>query len=117
VCPFLSEVVIPCSWVGVVLVMDNSTLSVGDAADYLGVSVQTLRRWDNSGKLKSTRHPASRYRYYRLADLEPFKTRLYAAPADNADIGRLFQSAPFNIEGNDNLREPQRSASGSSANG
>jgi len=62
------------------------------------------------GKLKSTRHPASKYRYYRLGDLEPFRTRLYAAPADNADIGHLFQTAPFNIEGNEQLREPQQEA-------
>ena len=88
----------------------DATLSVGDAANYLGVSIQTLRRWDSSGKLKSTRHPASKYRYYLLADLEPFRTKLFAAPENNPDIGRLFQSAPFNIEGNDNLREPQQEA-------
>jgi superfamily II DNA or RNA helicase len=88
----------------------DATLSVGDAADYIGVSIQTLRRWDNSGKLKSTRHPASKYRYYLLADLEPFRTKLLAAPENNPDIGRLFQTAQANIEGNDNLREPQQEA-------
>jgi DNA repair protein RadD len=88
----------------------DTTLSVGDAADYLGVSIQTLRRWDNSGKLKSTRHPASKYRYYLLADLEPFRTKLLAAPENNPDIGRLFQTVQANIEGNDNLREPQQEA-------
>jgi hypothetical protein len=72
----------------------NTTLSVGDAADFLGVSVQTLRRWDSSGKLKSARHPASKYRYYALADLEPFRTQLFALPEHNAEIGRLFQAAP-----------------------
>jgi superfamily II DNA or RNA helicase len=86
----------------------DATLSVGDAADYLGVSVQTLRRWDSSGKLKSARHPVSQYRYYTLADLEPFRTKLLALPENNAEIGRLFQTAPFNIEGNSNLREPQQ---------
>src|ERR1700733_10479462 len=88
----------------------DSTLSVGDAANYLGVSVQTLRRWDSSGKLKSARHPASGYRYYALADLEPFKTKLLALPYNGAEIGRLFQTAPANIEGNDTLREPQQEA-------
>jgi DNA repair protein RadD len=88
----------------------NTTLSVGDAADFLGVSVQTLRRWDSSGKLKSARHPASKYRYYALADLEPFRTQLFALPEHNAEIGRLFQAAPVNIEGNENLREPQQEA-------
>jgi excisionase family DNA binding protein len=88
----------------------DDTLSVGDAADYLGVSIQTLRRWDRSGKLKSTRHPASHYRYYRLSDLEPFRTTLLPTPEDSADIGRLFETALVNIEANDLLREPQKEA-------
>jgi DNA repair protein RadD len=85
----------------------ETLFTVGDAADYLGVSIQTLRRWDSSGKLKSA-HPASRYRYYRLEDLEPFRTALLAAPADDGQIGQLFQTAPANIEANDDLREPQK---------
>lgn len=83
-------------------------MSVSDAADYLRVSIQTLRRWDRSGKLKSTRDPGNGYRYYRLKDLEPFRTTLMAAPADDPTIGDLFQTAPANIEANDLLREPQR---------
>jgi superfamily II DNA or RNA helicase len=90
--------------------VDDTLLSVGDAADYLGVSVQTLRRWDGSGKLKSFRRPASKYRYYRLVDLEPFRTALLAAPEDSKNIGQLFQTVPANIEANDLLREPQKEA-------
>src|SRR5690242_20706333 len=89
---------------------DSSTLSVSDAADYLGISVQTLRRWDASGKLKPVRHPASNYRYYRLADLEPFRTMLVPNPQMNAEIAKFFEATPANIEGNDNLREPQQEA-------
>lgn len=33
-------------------------------ADLLSVSKETLRRWDNSGKLKANRHPISDYRFY-----------------------------------------------------
>ncbi|HWZ42880.1 MAG TPA: DEAD/DEAH box helicase family protein [Candidatus Saccharimonadales bacterium] len=85
-------------------------MTVGDAAEYLGVSTQTLRRWDSSGKLTSFRRPASKYRYYRLADLEPFRTTLLAAPPDSENIGELFQTAHADIEANDLLREPQREA-------
>lgn len=85
-------------------------MSVKDAADYLGVSVQTLRRWDAAGKLKPTRHPASNYRYYRLSDLEPFRTAPPVGPEVNAEIGRLFLTAPANIESNEGLREPQKQA-------
>jgi DNA repair protein RadD len=89
---------------------DDTLLTVGDAAEYLGISIQTLRRWDSSGKLKSARRPASKYRYYRLADLEPFRTALLAAPDDSGNIGQLFQTAPANIEANDLLRAPQKEA-------
>jgi len=91
--------------------VDYTLLSVGEAAECLGVSVQTLRRWDSSGKLKSFRRPSSKYRYYRLVDLEPFRTALLAAPEDSGNnIGQLFQTAPVNIESNDLLREPQKEA-------
>jgi DNA repair protein RadD len=90
--------------------MPDVLLAVGEAANYLGISIQTLRRWDSAGKLKSTRHPASKYRYYRLIDLEPFRTTLAAVPQDDVEIGRLFETAPANIETNDLLREPQKEA-------
>lgn len=44
-------------------------LTVSEAAEVLGVSPWTLRNWDNSGKLKSTRHPKNGYRIYRHEDL------------------------------------------------
>jgi len=43
-------------------VTDSEYLTIGEAAEYLGVSPQTLRRWDASGKLRPVRHPASEYR-------------------------------------------------------
>ena len=39
------------------------------AAETLGVSPNTLRNWDRSGKLKATRHPVNQYRMYRLSDV------------------------------------------------
>ena len=45
-------------------------LSVKDAAEYLGVSKDTLRRWDRKGKLKAYRHPLNKYRLYRKEDLQ-----------------------------------------------
>lgn len=38
--------------------------NVKQAAEFLGVSPETLRRWDNSGKFKSSRHPINNYRAY-----------------------------------------------------
>jgi site-specific DNA-methyltransferase (adenine-specific) len=39
-------------------------LSVSQAAEIIGVSTETLRRWDKSGKFKSTRNPINNYRVY-----------------------------------------------------
>ena len=44
-------------------------LTIGQAAELLGVSTWTLRNWDKSGKLKTLRHPKSGYRIYRHEDL------------------------------------------------
>ncbi len=45
-------------------------LTVGEAADLLGVSADTLRNWDRRGKVLPLRHPVNGYRLYRRADLE-----------------------------------------------
>src|SRR3954462_5687989 len=42
--------------------MVAADLSLGDAARALGVSVDTLRRWDASGKLRTTRDARNRRR-------------------------------------------------------
>lgn len=47
--------------------------SVAQVADMLGVSKETLRRWDNSGKLVSARHPMNNYRYYDKEQLHQFE--------------------------------------------
>lgn len=42
---------------------ENKTLSINQAAKILGVSIQTLRRWDAGGKLKPTKTPGGQRRY------------------------------------------------------
>jgi hypothetical protein len=44
-------------------------LTIGEAAEVLGVSAATLRNWDRSGKLKPRRHPQNGYRIYLHEDL------------------------------------------------
>jgi PAS domain S-box-containing protein len=44
--------------------------TVGEAAEFLGVSTATLRNWDRLGKLKPRRHPQNGYRIYLHEDLE-----------------------------------------------
>ena len=87
----------------------ESFLKIGEAAEYVGVSRQSLRRWDAEGRLKAVRRPGSNYRFYRRADLEAFRLE-YGAAEDLRDPGRLFKTADANIEANELLREPQREA-------
>ncbi|NCO00092.1 helix-turn-helix domain-containing protein [Candidatus Falkowbacteria bacterium] len=54
--------------------MINDKLKINEAANYLGISIDTLRRWDDKGKLKSLRASQGDHRYYSLSQLEEFLT-------------------------------------------
>lgn len=88
----------------------NDFLTIKEAADYLKVSPQTLRRWDDEGKLKPVRHPVNSYRHYKLSDLEPFRLDYQRAQASNTSVVDFFTNVTFNIDENPRLREPQREA-------
>lgn len=45
-------------------------ISLSEAAELIGKSKQTLRRWDNEGKLTAFREPVSNYRVYKRAQIE-----------------------------------------------
>ena len=57
--------------------MKEELLTIGQAAEYLGVSLNTLRRWDESGKLIAIRKEGGAHRYYREKDLEVFSSDLF----------------------------------------
>lgn len=48
----------------------NRLIKINEASKMLNVSMQTLRRWDKSGRLKSTRVNPTGYRYYKLSDIQ-----------------------------------------------
>ena len=50
--------------------MEDDLLTIREAAELLGVSVDTLRRWDRSGKLPAMRKKGGTHRYYARRDLE-----------------------------------------------
>jgi len=45
-------------------------LRISEAAEYLGVSPNTLRNWENAGKVTAHRHPVNGYRLFRQEDLD-----------------------------------------------
>ncbi len=50
----------------------NKTVSISEAAQILGVSLDTIRRWDKTGLLHSER-PDGKNRYFSLNELNSFK--------------------------------------------
>lgn len=45
-------------------------LRISGAAEYLGVSPNTLRNWVNAGKVVASRHPVNDYRLFKREDLD-----------------------------------------------
>jgi len=55
--------------------MENKTYKIGEFAKLLGITVMTLQRWDNAGKLKAKRTPGNRRFYTHSQYLEYFKEK------------------------------------------
>ena len=79
-------------------------LSVGEAADILNVNAETLRRWDKSGKFKSSRHPINNYRVYSEDQVHSLAEELQleieyrrnglrknSTPIFQTDLGKLYK--------------------------
>lgn len=45
-------------------------IRISQAAEMLGISISTLRRWDNEGKLKSVRINSKGNRRYNITNIE-----------------------------------------------
>lgn len=52
--------------------MQDTRISIGKTAQMLGVSIDTLRRWDIAGRLKPIRSSPRGHRYYLQSDIEEF---------------------------------------------
>jgi len=48
-------------------------ITIKEAAETLGVSRDTLRRWDRAGKLKTKRHPMNNFRIYDPTEVEALR--------------------------------------------
>ena len=48
----------------------NEFLLISEAAEYLGVSPNTLRNWENAGKIEAHRHPVNDYRLFKKSELD-----------------------------------------------
>jgi excisionase family DNA binding protein len=77
--------------------MTEQLLTITQAAEFLGVSLDTLRRWDKVGKLVATHKDGGTHRYYRQHDLELYMSDLFALASEWAmaggDISNQFYCA------------------------
>src|SRR3712207_9255297 len=82
-----------------------NTYKPKDFAEMIGVSVKTLQRWDNEGKLKAYRNPSNR-RYYThnqyveymgkiVQDKDKRKTIIYARVSSNSQKDDLKNQVEF----------------------
>ncbi|MFC1752857.1 helix-turn-helix domain-containing protein [Thermoproteota archaeon] len=52
---------------------ESQIITIKEAAEILEVSKDTLRRWEQVGKLKTKRHPMNNYRIYNSEDIDKLK--------------------------------------------
>ncbi|MFH1565072.1 MAG: helix-turn-helix domain-containing protein [bacterium] len=52
--------------------MDLKSLTISQTSKMLGVSIQTLRRWDDAGKFFSVRKGITGHRYYKREDIDDY---------------------------------------------
>ncbi|MBI2023540.1 MerR family DNA-binding transcriptional regulator [Candidatus Giovannonibacteria bacterium] len=61
---------------------EKDLLTISEAAEILGVSIDTLRRWDKSGKLNPAKISDSGYRLYDRIQIELFLNDLFGLAKD-----------------------------------
>ncbi|MFA7090589.1 MAG: DNA (cytosine-5-)-methyltransferase [Arcobacteraceae bacterium] len=75
--------------------MNQRIFSLTETAEILKVDKETLRRWDNFGKLKSIRNPINNYREYRKEDIVLFeKGKIYFNQISHSTINakKMYKS-------------------------
>ena len=50
----------------------NEFINIKEAAEILGVTPHTLRKWEKDGKIKVYRNPMNKFRMYKKEELEQF---------------------------------------------
>jgi excisionase family DNA binding protein len=51
-------------------------ITIAETAKLLGVSLPTLRRWDENGKFPARRHPINSYRMYLRVDVLKLRKKI-----------------------------------------
>lgn len=74
--------------------MAEEIITISEAAEILGVSIDTLRRWDKNGKLSPVKTSKAGYRLYYRSQIELFLNDLFGLARDwvvkNTEISSQF---------------------------
>ncbi len=74
-------------------IVTEKLVPISKAAKTLGVSIDTIRRWDRQGKLHSTR-PDGKNRVFSVVELERIK---YSEPLKIRDAAQLLKVSPYTL--------------------
>src|SRR5690349_3475260 len=91
-------------------VENEGLVSISQAAKILNVSIDTIRRWDKQGTIKSTR-PDGKNRYFSVAELEAIK---FAEPLSISEVSEQLNVSPSTLRRLEakGLIHPERNAAG-----
>jgi hypothetical protein len=76
--------------------MKSERVSIGEAAKSMRLSIDTLRRWDKSGRFPAVRKSGKRF--YRSEDIEKYLVQLGIAETDLLVAARKWISADVPVE-------------------
>ncbi len=71
---------------------DDRLFTISETAEILGISTQTLRRWDKNGKFISKRHPINNYRAYSQDQINTLLMELESDQRENRN--RSLENTP-----------------------
>jgi|GEM_PF-1008050 len=74
--------------------MQNKLISIGEAARLLGVSIDTLRRWDAAGHLPSIRVGLRGHRFYRYSEITHYLQSLEVTAREWVESENPIESSP-----------------------
>lgn len=90
--------------------LSGQHVAIGQAAKYLGVSVDTIRRWERSGKLTAHRLDGKN-RHFLISDLEQYKNQKQLSTLEVAAMLKISESTVRRLE-KDGMLVPARTDSG-----
>lgn len=80
-------------------------LSIGDASEYLGISIDTLRRWTRKGKIVTHRSPGG-HRYFKKSELDQVFGTRYEREEKKEQTLDVSSQTPVPTEQASNVQNP-----------